>query len=45
MLAQQIIFGWIFGIIYMKTRSLWPSMIGHFLIDGRLASIIAKIFF
>ena len=45
MLTKQIIFGWIFGIIYMKTRSLWPSMIGHFLIDGRLASIIARIFF
>ncbi|MBA7470585.1 hypothetical protein ES707_05872 [subsurface metagenome] len=45
MLAQQIIFGWIFGIIYMKTRSLWPSMVGHYLIDGRLASIIARIFF
>ena len=40
----QIIGGWIFGIIYMKTRSLWPGMIAHFLTDGRLASIIAMIF-
>ncbi len=40
MLAGQITFGWVYGIIYMKTRSLIPSMICHYLIDGRLASVI-----
>jgi membrane protease YdiL (CAAX protease family) len=40
----QIIGGWIFGIIYMKTRSLWPGMFAHFITDSRLASIIARIF-
>ncbi len=44
MLIGQIIGGWIFGIIYMKTRSLWPGMFFHFITDGRLASIIAMIF-
>jgi membrane protease YdiL (CAAX protease family) len=43
MLVGQITFGWVYGIIYMKTRSLLPSMICHYLIDGRLASIIDKI--
>jgi len=40
----QIIGGWIFGIIYMKTRSLWPGMFAHFITDSRLASIVAMIF-
>ena len=44
MLIGQIIAGWIFGIIYMKTRSLWPGIFVHYITDGRLASIIAMIF-
>ena len=40
LLGIQTIFGWIFGIMYMKSRSLLPSFIAHYLIDGRLASII-----
>lgn len=40
LLGIQTLFGWIFGIMYMKTRSLLPSYVGHYLIDGRLASII-----
>ena len=43
MLVGQITFGWVYGIIYMKTRSLLPSMICHYLIDGRLASILDKL--
>jgi len=41
---QQTISGWMFGILYMKTRSLWPGMVAHFLTNGVLASIIASIF-
>ena len=44
LLVKQIIFGWIYGIIYAKTRSLLPSMVSHYIVDGRLASIIALIF-
>jgi membrane protease YdiL (CAAX protease family) len=44
MLIGQIIAGWIFGIIYMKTRSLWPGIVLHYITDGRLASIITNIF-
>lgn len=40
----QTIAGWMYGILYMKTRSLYPGMLAHFLTDGRLASIIAMIF-
>ncbi len=43
MLIGQVIAGWIFGIIYMKTRSLWPGMFIHYITDGRLASIITTI--
>lgn len=39
LLAVQTVAGWVFGLIYMKTRSLWPSFWAHYLIDGRLASI------
>lgn len=45
LLGQQTIFGWVYGIIYMKTRSLLPSMVGHYMADGRLGSIIMLIFF
>ena len=44
MLANQIITGWIFGIIYMKTRSLLPSFVAHYVTDFRLGSIIARLF-
>ena len=41
---SQTIAGWMYGILYMKTRSLWPGMFAHFLTNGTLASIIATIF-
>ncbi len=44
MLIGQIIAGWIFGIIYMKTRSLLPSFVAHYFTDFRLGSIIARLF-
>jgi membrane protease YdiL (CAAX protease family) len=40
LLGIQTLFGWIFGIMYMKSRSLLPSYIAHYLVDGRLASIV-----
>jgi membrane protease YdiL (CAAX protease family) len=40
LLIQQIIAGWIYGIIYMKSRSLLPSFLAHFFTDWRLGSII-----
>jgi membrane protease YdiL (CAAX protease family) len=43
-LVGQIIAGWTFGIIYMKTRSLLPSFIAHYITDFRLGSIIARLF-
>jgi len=43
-LAGQIIAGWIFGIIYMKTRSLLPSFVAHYVTDFRLGSIIVRLF-
>jgi membrane protease YdiL (CAAX protease family) len=44
MLIGQIIAGWYFGIIYMKTRSLVPSFLMHYFMDFRLGSIIARLF-
>ncbi len=43
-LIGQIIAGWTFGIIYMKTRSLLPSFVAHYVTDFRLGSIIARLF-
>ena len=43
-LIMQIMSGWIFGILYMKTRSLYPGMFAHFLTNSVLASIITMIF-
>ncbi|MFC1995032.1 CPBP family intramembrane glutamic endopeptidase [Chloroflexota bacterium] len=43
-LVAQIIAGWTFGIIYMKTRSLLPSFAAHYVTDFRLGSIIARFF-
>jgi len=45
LLLKQTISGWIFGLIYMKTRSLLSSMVAHFVADGRLATILYLIFF
>ena len=40
LLVLQTVAGWVFGIMYMKTRSLLPSYLAHYFADGRLASII-----
>jgi len=36
----QTMAGWLLGIIYMKTRSLWPGMACHYL-SNWLPSILA----
>jgi len=38
----QITAGWLFGIIYMKTRSLWPGMACHYLLNW-LSAILASV--
>ena len=38
----QTMAGWLFGIIYMKTRTLWPGMAFHYLVNW-LPSILAGI--
>lgn len=43
LLFGQITSGWIFGIIYSKTRSIFPGMLAHFVTDGRLSSIFLNI--
>lgn len=43
-MVSQGIWGVIFGMIYMKTGSLWPGIIAHFVTDGRLASLMVTIF-
>ncbi len=40
LLLSQIIAGWMFGIIYSKTRSILPGMLAHYFADSRLGSII-----
>ena len=40
LVLSQIIAGWIFGIIYSKTRSIMPGMLAHYFTDFRLGSII-----
>jgi membrane protease YdiL (CAAX protease family) len=37
----QMTAGWLFGIIYMKTRSLWPGMACHYLLNW-LSAILAS---
>ena len=44
LLAGQIIVGWFHEPIYAKPRSLLPNMVCHYIVDGRVASIIALIF-
>jgi len=39
----QTMLGWLLGIIYMKTRSLWPGIICHYLVNW-LPSILVGIF-
>jgi membrane protease YdiL (CAAX protease family) len=39
----QTMLGWLLGIIYMKTRSLWPGIACHYLVNW-LPSILAGIF-
>jgi membrane protease YdiL (CAAX protease family) len=39
----QTMLGWILGIIYIKTRSLWPGVALHFLVNW-LPSILVGIF-
>ncbi|MBV1904160.1 MAG: CPBP family intramembrane metalloprotease [Marinosulfonomonas sp.] len=43
MLFGQISAGWIFGIIYSKTRSIFPGMLAHFMTDARLSSIVLNL--
>ena len=38
----QIMAGWIFGIIYMKTRSLWPGIACHYMANW-LPSILVNL--
>lgn len=45
LLLRQIISGWVFGLVFMKTRSFLPSMVAHYFADGRLGSIIKRLFF
>ena len=39
----QMMLGWMLGIIYMKTRSLWPGVACHYLVNW-LPSILVGIF-
>jgi len=41
--ALQTMAGWLFGIIYMKTRSLWPGIACHYMANW-LPSILTAIF-
>ena len=43
MLFSQITAGWIFGIIYSKTRSIFPGMLAHFMTDARLSSVVLNL--
>ena len=40
LLIMQILAGWIYGLIYMKTRSLLPGTAAHFMTDWRLGSLV-----
>jgi membrane protease YdiL (CAAX protease family) len=43
MLFSQIFAGWIFGLIYSKTRSIFPGMLAHFMADARLSSVVLNL--
>ena len=32
-MTLQIVLGWIFGIVFLKTRTIWPIIISHYLLD------------
>jgi membrane protease YdiL (CAAX protease family) len=32
-ILMQTMAGWFFGIVYTKTRSLWPGVLGHYLVN------------
>lgn len=40
LLILQIVAGWVFGIMFMKSRSLLPGFLAHYFADGRFASIL-----
>ena len=42
-LMLQTLSGWLLGIIYMKTRSLWPGIVSHYL-GNWLPSILLWVF-
>jgi membrane protease YdiL (CAAX protease family) len=42
-LMLQTLSGWLLGIVYMKTRSLWPGIVSHYL-GNWLPSILMGIF-
>jgi membrane protease YdiL (CAAX protease family) len=44
LLIKQIMYGWVYGIIFMKTRSIIPTFIGHYFVDWRLGSIMKRLF-
>jgi len=41
-LLLQTMAGWLFGIIYMKTRTLWPGIVFHYLVNW-LPSILLRL--
>ena len=43
LLFGQITAGWIFGLIYSKTRSIFPGMLAHFMTDARLSSVVLNV--
>ncbi len=40
---SQTAWGWVFGILYMKTRSLYPGMLVHFVTNGIMASLVGTV--
>jgi membrane protease YdiL (CAAX protease family) len=44
-LLSQMTIGWLLGIIFMKTRSLWPQVICHFSINWMAVILVGLPFF
>jgi membrane protease YdiL (CAAX protease family) len=42
-LMLQTMAGWMFGIIYMKTRSLWPGILCHYLANWLPSILVALV--
>jgi membrane protease YdiL (CAAX protease family) len=42
-LLLQTMAGWMFGIIYMKTRSLWPGILCHYLANWLPSILVALV--